>query len=103
MSKDRQSFCGILVAIDDVFVVTVALLWLYCIVYSMPHICQIDKNLNDCEKFLNLNDFFRMSLSDADLESIRELFLNFDSNSDGTISNRELQHFINSIQGKPDE
>lgn len=44
-----------------------------------------------------------MSLSDADLESIRELFLNFDSNSDGTISNRELQHFINSIQGKPDE
>ena len=44
-----------------------------------------------------------MSFTDADMESIRELFLNFDSNSDGTISNRELQHFINSIQGKPDE
>ena len=43
-----------------------------------------------------------MSLTDADMESIRELFLNFDSNSDGTISNRELQHFINSIQGKPE-
>ena len=44
-----------------------------------------------------------MAFTDADMESIRELFLNFDSNSDGTISNRELQHFINSIQGKPDE
>ena len=48
-------------------------------------------------------DFFRMGFTDADMESIRELFVNFDSNSDGTISNRELQHFINSIQGKPDE
>ena len=44
-----------------------------------------------------------MGFTNADMESIRELFLNFDSNSDGTISNRELQHFINSIQGKPDE
>ena len=46
--------------------------------------------------------FLRMGLEDNEMEAIRELFLNFDSNSDGTISNRELQHFINSIQGKPD-
>ena len=35
-----------------------------------------------------------------DLEAIKQLFLNFDSNSDGTISNRELQHFIDSVSGK---
>ena len=33
-----------------------------------------------------------------DLEVIRELFINFDTNGDGTIGKRELQHFIDSIQ-----
>ena len=35
-----------------------------------------------------------------DLEAIKQLFINFDSNSDGSISNRELQHFIDSISGQ---
>ena len=38
-----------------------------------------------------------------DLEAIKQLFINFDSNSDGTISNRELQHFIDSISGQNQE
>ena len=35
-----------------------------------------------------------------DLEAIKQLFINFDANKDGTISNKELQHFIDSIAGK---
>ena len=80
-------FCDIFVAIDEVFIVMLA---------NMPG------NIYG-KSIKSWIDFFRMSLTDADMESIRELFVNFDSNSDGTISNRELQHFINSIQGKADE
>ena len=35
-----------------------------------------------------------------DLEAIKQLFINFDADKNGTISNKELQAFIDSISGK---
>ena len=42
---------------------------------------------------------FRPRVMD-DLEAIKQLFINFDANKDGSISNKELQNFIDSIAGK---